>query len=118
MKMLGNIIWFVFGGAIAALLWLILGVLLSITIIGLPFGMQCFKFAKLIVFPFGHDVKTNFDEHPIMNVIWMILFGWEMAIGYLTIAAVFAITIIGIPFALQWLKLTVLALIPFGAKIK
>jgi len=118
MKTLGNIIWFVFGGAIAALLWLVLGILLSITIIGLPFGLQCFKFAKLVLFPFGKDVKTDFSDHPIMNIIWLLLFGWEMAIGYLTIALGFAITIIGIPFAIQWAKLSVLALVPFGSKIR
>ncbi|MCF7931054.1 MAG: YccF domain-containing protein [Acholeplasmataceae bacterium] len=118
MKTLGNIIWFIFGGAIAALLWLILGVLLSITIIGIPFGTQCFKFAKLVLFPFGKDVKTNFDKHPIINIIWVILFGWEMALGYLMIAAAFAVTIIGIPFAIQWVKLSILALIPFGSKIR
>ncbi|PKK97594.1 MAG: YccF domain-containing protein [Tenericutes bacterium HGW-Tenericutes-3] len=118
MKTLGNIIWFIFGGAIAALLWLILGVLLSITIIGIPFGTQCFKFAKLVVFPFGKDVKTNFDKHPIINIIWLLLFGWEMAIGYLTLALGFAITIVGIPFAIQWVKLSILALIPFGSKIR
>lgn len=118
MRMIGNIIWFIFGGAIAALLWLILGVLLSITIIGIPFGMQCFKFAQVVVFPFGKEVITDFSKHPIMNLIWIILVGWEMAIGYLSIALIFAVTIIGIPFALQWLKLSVLALIPFGSKIK
>jgi len=118
MRMIGNIIWFVFGGAIAALLWLILGVLLSITIIGLPFGLQCFKFAKLVIFPFGTEVKSDFSEHPIMNIIWLIFVGWEMAIAYLTIALGFAITIIGIPFAIQWVKLSILALVPFGSKIR
>ncbi|MBU1141642.1 MAG: YccF domain-containing protein [Firmicutes bacterium] len=118
MRTIGNIIWFVFGGAIAALLWFVLGLLLSITIIGLPFGMQCFKFSKLVLFPFGQEVKTDFSDHPIMNLIWIIFFGWEMAIGYLSIALAYAATIIGIPFAIQWVKLAVLALIPFGAKIK
>jgi len=118
MRMIGNIIWFVFGGAIAALLWLILGILLSITIIGLPFGLQCFKFAKLVIFPFGTEVKSDFSEHPIMNIIWLIFVGWEMAIAYLTIALGFAITIIGIPFAIQWVKLSILALVPFGSKIR
>lgn len=118
MKLLGNIIWFVFGGAIAALLWLIAGLLLSITIIGIPFGIQAFKFASLVLFPFGKDVDTRVSEHPIANIIWAILFGWEMALGYLGIGVFFCITIIGIPFGIQWFKLAQLALFPFGAKIK
>jgi uncharacterized membrane protein YccF (DUF307 family) len=118
MKLIGNIIWFVFGGAIAALLWLIAGVLLSITIIGIPFGVQAFKFAGLVVFPFGKDVDTNFSEHPIINILWAIFFGWEMMLGYLGLGVLFCITIIGIPFGLQWFKLAQLALFPFGAKIK
>lgn len=118
MKLFGNIIWFVFGGAIAALLWLLAGLLLSITIIGIPFGIQAFKFAGLVLFPFGKDVDTRFSEHPIANILWAILCGWEMALGYLGIGALFCITIIGIPFGIQWFKLAQLALFPFGAKIK
>ncbi len=118
MRFLGNIIWFIFGGLIASLLWIILGILLSITIIGIPFARQCFKFAEIVLTPFGKNVKTNFDKHPIANIIWAILVGWEMALGYLAIALFFGITIIGIPFAIQWIKLAQLAILPFGAKIK
>ncbi|MBN2268237.1 MAG: YccF domain-containing protein [Acholeplasmataceae bacterium] len=118
MKLIGNFIWFVFGGFLASLLWLLLGFLLSITIIGLPFGMQCFKFSKLVLFPFGQDVLSDFSKHPIINIIWAILVGWEMALGYLSIALIYAISLIGIPFAIQWIKLAVLALFPFGAKIR
>ncbi len=118
MRLLGNIIWFVFGGLIAALLWVILGILLSITIIGIPLGLQCFKFASLVLFPFGREVTINFEKHPIANILWVIFFGWEMALSYVAIGAIFCITIIGIPFGLQWFKLTTLALFPFGAKIQ
>lgn len=118
MKILGNIVWFIFGGAIAAILWLILGLLLCVTIIGIPFGLQAFKFAGLVIFPFGKDVDTNFSEHPIINILWAIFFGWEMMLGYLFFGVIFCITIIGIPFGLQWFKLAQLALFPFGAKIK
>jgi len=117
MKLLGNIIWFVFGGLIAAILWALLGVLLSITIIGIPLGLQCFKFASLVLFPFGREVNIKFEKHPIANILWAVLFGWEMALGYIGIGILFCITIIGIPFGLQWFKLTTLALFPFGAKI-
>jgi uncharacterized membrane protein YccF (DUF307 family) len=118
MRMIGNIIWFVFGGFIAAVLWLILGFLLSVTVIGLPFGIQCFKFAKLVLFPFGQNVESDFSKHPIANILWAVFFGWEMALGYLSVALVYTLTLIGIPFAIQWLKLSILALFPFGAKIR
>ncbi|MDO9629389.1 MAG: YccF domain-containing protein [Acholeplasmataceae bacterium] len=118
MRLIGNIIWFVFGGLIAALLWLLLGILLSITIIGIPLGLQCFKFAGLVLFPFGKEVRINFEKHPIANILWVILFGWEMAIAYVGIGIIFCITIIGIPFGLQWFKLTTLALFPFGATVE
>ena len=117
MRLLGNIVWFIFGGFLAALLWFVLGVLLHITIIGIPFGRQCFKFSRIFLFPFGKNIEINFDKHPIANIIWLLLVGWEMALGYLFIAAIFSITVIGIPFGIQWFKLTKLALIPFGAKI-
>ena len=118
MKLLGNLVWFIFGGAIAALLWLILGLLLCITIVGIPFGLQAFKFAGLVIFPFGKDIDTDFAKHPIINLLWVVFVGWEMALGYLFVGAIFCITIIGIPFGLQWFKLAQLALFPFGAKIK
>lgn len=118
MRLLGNLIWFVFGGLIAALLWFIFGILLTVTILGIPLGKQCFKFAGLVLFPFGKEVDLNFEKHPIANLIWVIVFGWEMALGYLGIALFFMITIIGIPFGIQWFKLTKLALFPFGAKIR
>ncbi|MDD3067746.1 MAG: YccF domain-containing protein [Acholeplasmataceae bacterium] len=118
MRLLGNIIWFILGGLIAAILWFILGLLLSVTIIGIPLGKQCFKFAGLILFPFGKDVDIDFSKHPIANIIWALLVGWEMALGYLGIAVFFFITIIGIPFGIQWFKLAQLALLPFGAKIR
>lgn len=118
MALLGNIVWFIFGGFLAALLWVFIGVLLTVTIIGIPLALQCFKFAEIVLTPFGKDVQLNFDKHPIVNIVWIIFVGWEMALGYLVIAAFFAVTIIGIPFAIQWLKLTKLALIPFGAKIR
>jgi uncharacterized membrane protein YccF (DUF307 family) len=118
MSIIGNIIWFIFGGLLAAFIWFILGVLVSITIIGIPLGKQFFKFSRLFLFPFGKDVRTQFEKHPIANIIWLILFGWEMALGYLVFAAILAITIIGIPFAIQWIKLVQLALFPFGARIR
>lgn len=118
MKVIGNIIWFLLIGIWSAIAFLLGGLLLCITIIGIPFGLQAFKLAKLVITPFGKDVETKFDSHPFANIIWLILPGFEMAIGYLLAGILFCITIIGIPFGKQCFKLMKLALIPFGAEVK
>ena len=118
MNLLLNIIWLVFGGFIVAAAYLLGGLILCITIIGIPFGIQCFKLAGLALMPFGREIREI--EPPggalsvIMNIIWIILPGLELAIFHLFMALVFGITIIGIPIAAQHLKMTRLALIPFG----
>ena len=117
MKLLGNIIWIIFGGLFTALAWLIVGLLLCITIIGIPLGKQCFKFAKLSLAPFGKKVKLNFGKHPIANLLWLIIFGWGMFIGYLVSGIACCITLIGISAGLQAFKFSILALAPFGAKV-
>jgi uncharacterized membrane protein YccF (DUF307 family) len=119
MSLLGNIIWLVFGGILGAIAWLIAGLLLCITVIGIPFGFQCFKIAGFVLWPFGRNVEIgNFGACGlILNVLWIILLGWELAAAHLVIGAVFCITIIGIPFGLQHFKLSMLGLVPFGARI-
>lgn len=118
MKLLGNIIWLLLGGLIVALGYFIIGLLLCVTIIGIPFGIQAFKMGRLILYPFGTEVQIEFDEHPIANILWLILVGWELAVGHVIIGLLFCVTIIGIPFGLQWFKLAKLALFPFGADLK
>lgn len=119
MKTIGNIIWIIFGGLFAAIGWCISGVLLCITVIGIPFGMQCFKMASLQLAPFGKEVVTinNSPIGCIANVIWLIFFGWELALANLLSGLLFAITIIGLPFAKQSFKLAVLSLMPFGKEV-
>ena len=117
MKTIANIIWFLFGGIWLGLGWALLGLLLCITIIGIPLGKQCFKAAKLTFAPFGKTVDTHFDKHPVANLIWALLIGWEMALGYLVSGLICCITIIGIPMGLQAFKLMKLALLPFGATV-
>ena len=97
---------------------LLVGLLLCITIIGIPFGKQCFKFARLSLAPFGKKVLLDFSRHPIMNVIWLLLAGWEMFLGYLFAGLFCCITIIGIPAGIQAFKFSILAIAPFGAKVK
>ena len=117
MRTLGNILWFVLGGIWLGLSWFLLGVLLCITVIGIPFGVQCFKAAKLTVAPFGKQVRIQFEEHPIANLLWAVLLGWELAQGYLICGVICCITVIGIPFGLQAFKMMKLAFLPFGADI-
>lgn len=121
MNLLLNIIWFVFGGFLVFLLYLLGGIILCLTIIGIPFGIQCFKLSILGLAPFGTEIRER--EPPsgalavIMNVIWILLPGLELAILHLVLAGLFAITIVGIPLAAQHLKMTRLAILPFGFKV-
>lgn len=119
MGCLGNLLWIIFGGLISAIGWLIAGVLCCITIIGIPFGMQCFKIAGLVLAPFGRDVQVgNFGAGGLLgNIIWLIFLGWELAVCHMISGAILCATIVGIPFGLQHFKLAQLALVPFGAKV-
>ena len=117
MKLLANLVWMIFGGLILALLWAFVGVLLCITVIGAPFGVQCFKLARLSLFPYGTKVRTDFSKHPIANVIWAVLGGWEIALVYLIAGLLNCITVIGIARGVQCFKFVKLAFFPFGAKI-
>ena len=118
LRFISNIIWILFGGLWLALLWLIAGILLCITIIGIPFGLQCFKAARLSIWPHGKKVELDFGKHPVANVLWALLGGWEFAIAYLIMGILNCITIIGISSGLQCFKIRKLAFFPFGAKIK
>lgn len=119
MSLIGNIIWLVFGGILGAIAWLLAGMLLCITIIGIPFGLQCFKIAGFVLWPFGREVEIgNFGAIGLLlNILWIILLGWELAVFHFVAGALFCITIIGIPFGLQHFKLSMLGLVPFGARI-
>ena len=120
MRILGNLIWLLFGGIIGAVVWSAAGVVFCVTVIGIPFGVQAFKLASFALWPFGRDVDVgNFGAGgAVGNVVWILLFGWELAVGHLAAALIFFVTVVGIPFALQHVKLARLALIPFGAEIR
>jgi len=117
-----NIIWLIFGGFVIVIGYLLGAILLCITLIGIPFGIQCFKLAGLALAPFGREVREK--EPPsgalavIMNILWIILPGLELAITHLLLALLFGITIIGLPIAAQHLKMTRLALLPFGFEVR
>ncbi len=119
LRFLGNILWLIFGGIIGAGLWVIAGLLVCLTIIGIPFGLQCFKIAGFVLWPFGRDVEIgSFGIGGLIgNILWILLLGWELCIAHLAIGAALCVTIIGIPFGLQHFKLAMLAILPFGAKV-
>lgn len=118
MKTLGNILWFLLTGFWTGLAYAILGLIWCITIIGIPFGKQCFKLAGLMFWPFGKDVDCDFGKHAILNIIWIIFGGLELCLGFLLAGLFWCITIIGIPFGKQCFKFARLALMPFGATVK
>jgi uncharacterized membrane protein YccF (DUF307 family) len=118
MKTIGNLIWFIFGGAIIAIEYFITSMLLFATIIGIPFGLQTLKLAGLALWPFGKEIRRKESSSEgistIMNIIWFFMGGIWICLTHLGFAFFFFITIIGIPFGLQHLKLAGLALSPFG----
>lgn len=121
MKFLGNILWLVLGGLLVALYYWLVGIVTCITIIGIPFGIQLIKMGTFALWPFGREVKPGPNDSGclaiIMNVIWILIGGVEIALLHLTFGVICCITIIGIPFGLQHFKMALLALVPFGKQI-
>lgn len=118
MRFLGNLLWFVFGGFVSGLAWVLSGLVWCLTIIGIPYGRQCFKFASLSFSPFGKDVLYGGGAvSTLANILWLLFFGIWMALGNLGLGALWCLTIIGIPFGKQFFKIAKLSLSPFGAQI-
>ena len=122
MSLIGNLFFFIFGGFVIFVGYVIGGILLCLTIVGIPLGFQCFKLAAGVLTPFGREVVET--EPPggalalILNIIWIILPGLELAIMHLLLALFFALTVVGFPLAAQHMKLVPLALLPFGHRIR
>lgn len=121
MKFLGNIIWLIFGGLLTAIEYFISSILMMITIIGIPFGLQTMKIGILALWPFGSKVVDNGGASGclciIMNILWIILGGLGICLTHLFFGIILCITIIGIPFGKQHFKMAGLALTPFGKSI-
>lgn len=121
MNFLGNIVWLIFGGLVVAIEYFISSILLFITIIGIPFGLQTLKLAGLALWPFGKDTRVNDKStgclSTLMNVIWLLIGGIWICLSHVIFGVLLGITIIGIPFAKQHFKLATLALTPFGREI-
>ncbi|HXL54722.1 MAG TPA: YccF domain-containing protein [Chitinophagaceae bacterium] len=121
MNLLGNLIWLIFGGLLSALGYFFGGLILCLTIIGIPFGLQCFKIAALVLWPFGKKVISTDGSSGclavIFNIIWLLTGGLYAAIMHIVFGLLLFITIIGIPFARQHFKLVEISLMPFGKEI-
>ena len=118
MSFLGNLLWFIFCGLWQGLSWFVAGLFWCITIVGIPIGVQCFKFASLAFFPFGQEVVYGGGTmSTLANVFWLLLSGIPLALEAVVNGLILCCTIIGIPFGLQCFKMAKLALMPFGATI-
>lgn len=121
MSLFMNILWLLFGGALIVIEYFIASLLMMITIIGIPFGIQTLKMSSLALMPFGQEVRSRPDSGGclslVMNVLWIFLGGIWICLSHLALGAILCITIIGIPFGMQHFKLAGLALTPFGKEI-
>lgn len=122
MSLLGNIIWLIFGGLLAAIGYILGGLLMCLTIVGIPFGLKAIQFGFSVLTPFGKETVPAEGGTgciaTVLNLIWLIFIGWETALVHVTFGIILAITIIGIPFARQHFKLIPVALLPFSFKLE
>jgi uncharacterized membrane protein YccF (DUF307 family) len=123
-----NLLWFILGGVWMGLAWVFAGILMILTVVGIPWAGAAFKIASFTFWPFGRMAvdrrfltgREDIGTGPLGllgNIIWFLLAGWWLALGHLGHALVLAVTIIGIPFALQHVKLAILAIAPIGQEI-
>ncbi|MEP7141822.1 MAG: YccF domain-containing protein [Ferruginibacter sp.] len=121
MNFLGNIIWFLFGGLFCALGYIFGGLALCITVVGIPWGLQCFKIAGFVLWPFGKKVINNKNAGGCLslfcNIVWLLCGGIYTALFHICFGIILFVTIIGIPFARQHFKLVELSMMPFGKTI-
>jgi uncharacterized membrane protein YccF (DUF307 family) len=121
MKTIGNVLWTVFAGIWLAIGYGLAGLVMCLTIVGIPFGIQAFKLAQFSLWPFGRHVVPRDRRggclETVANVVWLVLFGWEIFLVHIVGGLLLCLTIIGIPFGIQAFKLSVLALWPFGNQI-
>ncbi len=121
MNLLGNIIWLIFGGFLAAIGYLVGGLVLCATIFGIPWGLQCFKLAGIVLFPFGARVWSDSRQSgclsTLCNVIWILCGGWYTALVHLVMGALLYLSLIGIPWGRQHFKLLEISLMPFGKRV-
>ncbi|MCR5604985.1 MAG: YccF domain-containing protein [Lachnospiraceae bacterium] len=119
MRLLLNLLWLICGGFLSALGWFTTGLLWCITVVGIPVGLQCFKLASVSLNPFGKEVINGGGAGSfLLNIVWIIFGGLELALSNVMLGLLLCITIIGIPFGLQFFKIAKVALMPFGAEVE
>ena len=127
-RLILNILWFILGGWLSGLLWLLGGLILAVTIVGLPYTAAAWRIAGFAFWPFGKEIvsreivtgQSDLGTGPlgfVLNVIWFLLGGWYIALSHLLIAIAEAVTIVGIPFAIKDLQLAIIALAPIGKTV-
>jgi uncharacterized membrane protein YccF (DUF307 family) len=128
MTLVLNILWFIFGGFISGAAWLLAGALLALTVVGLPWTLAAWRIAMFSFAPFGRHVvprraltgRSDLGDGPVgfaMNVIWVVLAGWWLALHHVVLAIGLFVSIIGIPFGLQHLKLALISFAPVGQEV-
>ena len=118
MRVIGNILWIILGGFLSALGWCIAGCIWCVTVVGIPIGVQCFKLASISFNPFGKEVVYEGGAVSfLVNVVWFLISGLELAICNFLWGCILCVTIVGIPFGKQFFKIAKLALVPFGARV-
>ena len=122
MKLLGNILWLILGGLLVALIYFLVGIFMCITVIGIPFGLQLIKLGSYSLWPFGHQLVYRPNEPGclsiVMNLIWILLGWWEIAIIHLACGILFCITIVGIPWGVQHFRMAINSIFPFGKEVR
>lgn len=123
LRLIGNVLWFVFGGLELGLAWWLVGLLCCATVIGIPLGIAAFRIGSFTFWPFGREAvdkrsgETTRALSLVGNIVWIILCGWWLALAYLGSALLWFLTVLGIPFGWQHLKLASISLTPFGKTI-
>lgn len=118
MRTLVNILWVLLGGALLSLMWFVVGIICCFTVFFLPVGLQCFKFSGFFLWPFGKEINYSSSSGSfLINLIWLVIFGWELAGVSLIIGLLWCITIVGVPFGIQFIKFSKLAFFPFGSRV-
>ena len=122
MNSLGNIFWLLLGGIIIALIYYVVGLIMCITIIGIPFGVQLFKLGTYALWPFGHQMVDKPNEPGclsiVMNLFWILTGWWEVALLHAIFGLICCVTIVGIPFGVQHFKMALASVFPFGKEIR
>lgn len=121
MKFLGNLLWLILGGLLIAMMYWVVGLMMCVTIIGIPFGVQLFKIGVLALWPFGHELVPKSDSggclQVVFNLVWILLGWWEIALTHLSFGIILCCTVVGIPWGLQHFKLAIGSIFPFGKEV-